>query len=288
MIVQEQEPLDIGEVVLHHTADAWTVDLYPFGTIHLPRWPDIHIGGLTFNLSPTKHVVYMVIAAALVFIVMRLAARGLERRQREGRAPGGFAGAVEAMVLFVRSEIAIANIGHDGAKFAPFILTLFFFILVSNLMGLFPWGATPTGNLAVTGALALLAFVVIEVSGFIKLGPKGYLHTIFPSLPGLSGPAAVAMSIAMAPIEILGKLVKPFALAVRLFGNMTAGHFVILSLFGIIFLFGSLPVWNWGIGTITVALVTGIMLLELIVALLQAYVFALLTSVFIGLMQHEH
>lgn len=288
MIVQEQEPLDIGEVVLHHTADAWTVDLYPFGTIHLPRWPDIHIGGLTFNLSPTKHVVYMVIAAALVFIVMRLAARGLERRQREGRAPGGFAGAVEAMVLFVRSEIAIANIGHDGAKFAPFILTLFFFILVSNLMGLFPWGSTPTGNLAVTGALALLAFVVIEVSGFIKLGPKGYLHTIFPSLPGLSGPAAVAMSIAMAPIEILGKLVKPFALAVRLFGNMTAGHFVILSLFGIIFLFGSLPVWNWGIGTITVALVTGIMLLELIVALLQAYVFALLTSVFIGLMQHEH
>jgi F-type H+-transporting ATPase subunit a len=288
MIVQEQEPLDIGEVVLHHTADAWTVDLYPFGTIHLPRWPDIHIGGLTFNLSPTKHVVYMVIAAALVFIVMRLAARGLERRQREGRAPGGFAGAVEAMVLFVRSEIAIANIGHDGAKFAPFILTLFFFILVSNLMGLFPWGSTPTGNLAVTGALALLAFVVIEVSGFIKLGAKGYLHTIFPSLPGLSGPAAVAMSIAMAPIEILGKLVKPFALAVRLFGNMTAGHFVILSLFGIIFLFGSLPVWNWGIGTITVALVTGIMLLELIVALLQAYVFALLTSVFIGLMQHEH
>ena len=288
MIVQEQEPLDIGEVVLHHTADAWTVDLYPFGTIHLPRWPDIHIGGLTFNLSPTKHVVYMVIAAAVVFIVMRLAARGLERRQREGRAPGGFAGAIEAMVLFVRSEIAIANIGHDGAKFAPFILTLFFFILVSNLMGLFPWGSTPTGNLAVTGALALLAFVVIEVSGFIKLGPKGYLQTIFPSLPGLSGPAAVAMSIAMAPIEILGKLVKPFALAVRLFGNMTAGHFVILSLFGIIFLFGSLPVWNWGIGTITVALVTGIMLLELIVALLQAYVFALLTSVFIGLMQHEH
>jgi F-type H+-transporting ATPase subunit a len=288
MIAQDQEPLDIGEVVLHHTADAWTVDLYPLGTIHLPRWPDIHIGGMTLNLSPTKHVVYMFIAAALVFLVMRVAARSLERRQREGKAPGGFAGAVEAIVLFVRNEIAIANIGHDGAKFAPFILTLFFFILVSNLIGLLPWGATPTGNLAVTGALALLAFMVIEVSGFIKLGAKGYLHTIFPSVPGLSGAGAVAMSIGMAPIEILGKLVKPFALAVRLFGNMTAGHFVILSLFGIIFLFGSLPVWNWGIGVITVSLVVGIMLLELIVALLQAYVFALLTSVFIGLMQHEH
>jgi F-type H+-transporting ATPase subunit a len=288
MIVQDQEPLDIGEVVLHHTADAWTVDLYPFGTIHLPRWPDIHIGGWSVNISPTKHVVYMAIAAAIVFLVMRIAARGLERRQREGKAPGGFAGAVEALVLFVRNEIAIANIGHDGAKYAPFIMTLFFFILVSNLLGLLPWGATPTGNLAVTGALALLAFVVIEVGGFVKLGPRGYLHTIFPNVPGLSGAGAVAMSIAMAPIEILGKLVKPFALAVRLFGNMTAGHFVILSLFGIIFLFGSLPVWNWGIGTATVALVTGIMLLELIVALLQAYVFALLTSVFIGLMQHEH
>ena len=276
MIVQQQEPLDIGEVVLHHTADAWTVDLYPFGTIHLPRWPDIHIGGWSVNISPTKHVVYMAIAAAIVFLVMRIAARGLERRQREGKAPGGFAGAVEALVLFVRNEIAIANIGHDGAKYAPFIMTLFFFILVSNLLGLLPWGATPTGNLAVTGALALLAFVVIEVGGFVKLGPRGYLHTIFPNVPGLSGAGAVAMSIAMAPIEILGKLVKPFALAVRLFGNMTAGHFVILSLFGIIFLFGSLPVWNWGIGTATVALVTGIMLLELIVALLQAYVFALL------------
>ena len=96
------------------------------------------------------------------------------------------------------------------------------------------------------------------------------------------------MSIFMAPIEILGKLVKPFALCVRLFGNMTAGHFVILSLLGIIFLFGHLPFWNWGIGIITAALVLGIMMLELFVGLLQAYVFALLTAVFIGLMQHEH
>jgi F-type H+-transporting ATPase subunit a len=114
------------------------------------------------------------------------------------------------------------------------------------------------------------------------------LRTIFPRAPGLSGAGALAMSIAMGPIEILGKFVKPFALAVRLFGNMTAGHFVILSLFGLIFLFGHLEVWNWGIGFVTSGLVLGIMLLELFVAFLQAYVFALLTSVFIGLMQHEH
>ncbi len=96
------------------------------------------------------------------------------------------------------------------------------------------------------------------------------------------------MAIFMAPIEIIGKLVKPFALCVRLFGNMTAGHFVILSLLGIIFLFGQLPFWNWGIGIVTATLVLAIMMLELFVGLLQAYVFALLTAVFIGLMQHEH
>jgi F-type H+-transporting ATPase subunit a len=98
----------------------------------------------------------------------------------------------------------------------------------------------------------------------------------------------VALPIIMAPIEVIGKLVKPFALAVRLFGNMTAGHFVILSLFGVIFIFGRAQGWNWGIGGVTALLVVGVMCLELFVALLQAYVFALLSAVFIGLMQHEH
>src|SRR2546427_2730768 len=90
----------------------------------------------------------------------------------------GFGAAVEAIVLFVRNDVAIANIGHDGAKFAPYILTLFFFILYCNLLGLLPWGAAPTGNLAVTGALALTSFLTVEISGFRALGPKGYLKTI--------------------------------------------------------------------------------------------------------------
>jgi F-type H+-transporting ATPase subunit a len=288
MIQEHSEQLNIGEMVLHHTADAWTIDLQPFTTIHLPRWPDVHLGPLTVNLSPTKHVVFMVLAALLVFVTMWIGARSIDRRRREGRAPKGFGNAVEAMVLYVRNEIAIANIGHDGAKFAPFILTLFFFVLYANLLGLLPWGASATGNLAVTAALAIMVFLTVEIAGMIKLGPKGYMHTLFPQLPGLSGVGGLAMSVAMFPIEVLGKLVKPFALAVRLFGNMTAGHFVILSLFGIIFLFGQLYVWNVGIGIVTATLVTGIMMLELIVALLQAYVFALLSAVFIGLMQHEH
>jgi len=279
---------NIGEVVLHHTADAWTIPFYPLGTIHLPRWHDIHIGSLAVNLSPTKHVYFLVLAALLVFLTMYIAGRLMKKQRAHESTPRGFAGAVEAMVLFVRNDIAIANIGHDGAKFAPFIMTLFFFILYANLLGLLPWGASPTGNLAVTAALAITVFVTVEVSGMIKLGPKGYLRTIFPKIPGIEGVGGVVMSVALAPIEIISKLVKPFALAVRLFGNMTAGHFVILSLFGIIFLFGHLQGWNWAIGLITALLVLAIMMLELFVAFLQAYVFALLSSVFIGLMQHEH
>jgi F-type H+-transporting ATPase subunit a len=282
------EKVDIGGMVMHHAGDANRLDFDPFFHIDLPRWEPIHLGPLTLDISPTKHVVFMILAAVLVFVVMKVAANALEKQRKTGKAPTGFAGAVEAAVMWVRNDIAIANIGHGGEKFAPLIVTLFFFILFANLLGLVPWGASPTGNLAVTAALAIIVFLVIEVAGFRKLGPKGYLATIFPHFPGLHGPGAVALSVFMSPIEILGKLVKPFALAVRLFGNMTAGHFVILSLFGIIFMFGHLAGANWGIGIVTATLVTGIMMLELIVAFLQAYVFALLSSVFIGLMQHEH
>ena len=295
-VEQVEHGLDLGEVILHHTADAWTIELHPFEslplqTIHLPRFADIHVFGQTVNLSPTKHVVFMILVAALVFFVMWLTGRMLEKQRAGERAPRGFAAAMEAFVLWVRNDIAIANIGHNGAKFAPLIMALFFFILFSNVMGLMPppLNVTPTSNLAVTAALAILVFFTVEISGMITLGPKGYLRTIFPHVPGMSGAVALIMSMVMAPIEVIGKLVKPFALAVRLFGNMTAGHIVILALFGIIFLFGSLPYGaNWAIGITTAALVTAILMLELFVAFLQAYVFALLSAVFIGLMQHEH
>jgi F-type H+-transporting ATPase subunit a len=283
-----QEAPNIGEVVLHHTADAYSIGIEPFLSFSWHRWPDFHLGPLTVNLTPTKHVIFLFIAAGLVFLTMWYTGRRLEQQRAGEKAPSGFANAMEAVVLFVRNEIAIANIGHDGAKFAPYIMALFFFILYANLLGLFPHGATATGNVAVTGALAITALLTIEISGFLKLGPRGYMRTIFPKVPGLEGPGALAMSLFMGPIEILGKLVKPFALTVRLFGNMTAGHFVILSLMGLIFLFGNLGVWSWGIGLMATLLVVAIMLLELFVALLQAYVFALLTSVFIGMMQHEH
>jgi F-type H+-transporting ATPase subunit a len=279
---------NIGEMVLHHTADAYAIGVEPFFVFRWSRWPDVHLGPLTLNFTPTKHVVFLVVAAVLVFLTMRIAGRSLERQRAHERAPRGFANAIEAMVLFVRNDLAIANIGHDGARFAPYIMALFFFILYGNLMGLIPHAASPTGNLAVTGALALLTLGVVEIGGMVTLGPGGYLRTIFPTIPGMSGVGSVLLSLTMAPIEVIGKLVKPFALCVRLFGNMTAGHFVILSLFGVIFLFGRAPGWNWGIGGLTALLVVGVMLLEIFVAFLQAYVFALLSAVFIGLMQHEH
>ncbi len=291
MIDPSQEPgINIGEMVLHHTADAWTIPI-DLGwwryDIQLHRFPDIHIGSLTLNLSPTKHVYFMLLAATLVFLMMWIAGRQLQKQRNTGQHPRGFSGAVEAAVLWVRNEVALPNIPH-GERFAPLIVSLFFFVLFCNLLGMLPGGAAPTSNLAVTGALAFLVFLTIEIGGMLKLGWKGYLHTIFPPVDGLPPAGALAMSIGMAPIEIIGKLVKPFALAVRLFGNMIAGHFVILSLFGIIFIFGAVKGLNVGVGLITAALVTAIMLLELFVAFLQAYVFALLSAVFIGLLQEEH
>ncbi len=285
-----QEPVDIGAVVLHHTADAYSFGLEGTPLVyHWSRWPDIHLGPVTLNLTPTKHVAWMVVAAVLVFLTMYLTGRQLKRQRAHARPPKGFANAMEAFVLYVRNDIAVANIGEEeGDRYAPFVMALFFFILYCNVLGLVPWGSSATGNLAVTAGLAILSFLAIEVGGLVKLGPGGYMRTIFPTVPGMSGAGAVVMSLAMAPIEIIGKLVKPFALSVRLFGNMTAGHFAILSMLGIIFLFGHLQVWNWAIGIATSMLVVGIMLLELFVALLQAYVFALLTATFIGLMQHEH
>lgn len=276
-----QESPDIGRMILEHTADSHVIEL-PFGKeIHLPEgW---YIPGTHIDVAPTKHVVFMIFAAFLVFVTLWYGGRRVAKRHREGKGPRGFGAAVEAMVLFVRDDVAIANIGHGGAKFVPLIETLFFFILYCNLLGLIPWGATPTGNLAVTGALALIAFLVIEVSGFFALGPKGYLKTIVMVPAGMTGLGAVAMAIIMTPVELIGKIVKPFALCLRLFANMTAGHFVILSLLGLIFLFA-----NWFIAGGTVAFVLFMMCLELLVAFLQAYIFALLTSVFIGLMQHEH
>jgi F-type H+-transporting ATPase subunit a len=285
-----QSEVNIGEILMHHTADAYSLD-FSFFKLEWHAWPwaEFHLLGQTINLTPTKHVVFMLVAATLLFLTMWLVGRTLERQRAGQKAPHGFANGMEAFVLWVRDDIVITNIGpHDGPRFAPYIMTLFFFILYSNLLGLLPWGATATGNLGVTAALAIMALFTIELSGLFKLGFRGYMRTIFPTLPGMGGASGLMMSLAMGPIEILGKLVKPFALCFRLFGNMTAGHFVILTLFGLIFMFGNLAGWRWAIGAASATLVLGVMALEIIVAFVQAYVFAIITAVLIGMMQHEH
>jgi F-type H+-transporting ATPase subunit a len=270
---------DIGGMIFHHTADSHVLELPFVGEVHLPTgWTLFGV-----DVSPTRHVAFMLLAAVLIVATVWYAGRQVQRRQREGKAPSGFGAAIEAIVLFVRNDIAIANIGHNGAKFAPYILSLFFFVLYCNLLGLLPWGAAPTGNLVVTGTLAILTFLITEISGFFALGPKGYLKTVVFVPPGMRGGGAVAMAMLMTPIELISKVVKPFALCLRLFANMTAGHFVILALLGLIFIFA-----NWAVAAGSVAFVLFMMLLELLVAFLQAYIFALLTSVFIGMMQHAH
>ncbi|HEY3933261.1 MAG TPA: F0F1 ATP synthase subunit A [Gemmatimonadales bacterium] len=289
MMQEPQHPLNIGEMIFHHTGDSHDFEFEPFGTIHLPRWHPVHIGSFSVDLSPTKHVVLIILCAIITLVLLQITAVGVTRARREGRAPSGFSGGMEALVLWARQELVIDNIGHEmGDFYAPLILSLFFFIWVANLIGLVPWSATPSGDLAFTGALALIAFIVIEVGGMIKLGFKGYMGTIFPPIEGLPPAGNIAMSIFMAPIEFMSKLVKPFALMVRLFGNMTAGHFVILAMFGIVFMFGHFGAASYGIGGVTALVVLGVMILELVVATIQAYVFAVLTAVFIGLMQHEH
>jgi F-type H+-transporting ATPase subunit a len=285
---QEHEAAENQIDIVHHIGNAHEVEIPFLGVHELPHFPPIHVGSLTIDLSPTKHLVFMLLAATLVTLVFVLSARSVSRAQAEGRPAKGFAGAMEATALYIRQEVILPNVGHHGEGYVPYLLTVFFFILAMNLLGLLPWGAAATGNIAVTAALAVIAFVVIEVTGMRTLGTKGYLKTIFylPSgLPGGIGGAVlkVVLLAVMTPIELIGKLAKPFALAVRLFANMTSGHVLVLALIGLTFLFQSYAV---GLGASVLA--TGVMLLELFVAFLQAFVFTLLTSVFIGLMRAEH
>jgi F-type H+-transporting ATPase subunit a len=274
--------------IIHHLGDAHAIELPFVGEVELPRFAPLHIGGLTLDLSPTKHLVFMLLAATIVAVVFVTSARSIAAAQAQGKPAKGFAGAMEATALWIRQEVVLPNVGPHGEGYVPYILTLFFFILAMNLLGLLPGGATATGNIAVTAALAIMAFIVIEITGMRALGTKGYLHTIFylpHGLPGGVGGAIlkVVLLVVMTPIELIGKLAKPFALAVRLFANMTSGHVLVLALIGLTFLFKSYSV---GVGASVLA--TGVMVLEVFVAFLQAFVFALLTAVFIGLMRAEH
>ena len=277
--------------MLHHVVDSPVWDLEPFTTIHLDQipMPAFHIGGLEVDLSITKHVLFLMFATGLTILTMFAAMRASRRLDQGEDAPGGILNALEAFYMYLRDDVVMANIGHGGERFAPLVITLFFFILYSNFLGLVPFGATATGNIMVTGALACIALVVIETAGFVALGPKGYAKTIFFVPPGLPGWMKPVMLAIMAPVEFIGKFSKIVALAIRLFANMTAGHFVILGLIGLILTYGS---FTHPIGLVaivgSIALGLFVMLLEVFIALVQAYIFAMLVAVFIGLIRHAH
>jgi len=203
-------------------------------------------------------------------------------RPRAGqRAPKGFAAAVEGMVLWVRNDIAIANIGKkDADRFVPYLCTAFFFVLTMNLLGLVPFMATATANISVTVALALFTFFVTQYAAIKSMGIKGYLAHMTGGVPK----SLAWLWPIMIPVEFLGLFTKPFALTVRLFANMVAGHFVILALIGLIF---AVSVW---VAPVSVGLALGIFMLELFVAFVQAYIFTMLSALFIGagLVHHGH
>ncbi len=245
----------------------------------LPHWDPIHIGSLVIDISPTKHVVMLWIAALLCIATMLLALRGHKQKTEGGRAPKGLANGLEAVVLYIRNEVILPNVGHHGNGYVPFLLTLFFFILFANVLGLIPYGSTATGNIAVTATLAIITFIVIEVAGMKALGWK-YINTIVYWPHDMPLAMKIFITPILTPIELAGKFTKPIALAIRLFANMIAGHIVVLALISLIFTFAS-----YWLAPAPVAMALAIMVLELFVAFLQAFVFTLLSSVFIGLIR---
>jgi F-type H+-transporting ATPase subunit a len=219
------------------------------------------------DASITKHVVFLWLSAVLLCIL----AIAVARRNSRKLVPSGFGNLMEMVIIFVRDEIVLPNMGQGGVKYMSYLLTTFFFILIMNLFGLIPYGASSTGNVNVTAGLAIIAFFMIQASAIRAQGFKHYLAH-------LTGGVHWALWPIMIPIEILGLFTKPFALCIRLFANMTGGHIVIVSLIGLIFIFKS-----YIIAIAPVGFVVGINFLELFVAFLQAYIFTMLTSLFMGL-----
>jgi len=275
---------DAKDFITPHITDSHTLDYPCFNAgyvceYELPRWDPIHLGRFAIDISPTRHVVMLWVAAALCIITTLLALRAHNRRTSSGRAPSGVGNGLEALVLYLRNEVVLPNVGAHGNGYVPYLLTLFFFILFANLLALVPYGATATGNISVTATLAIVTFIVIEVAG-MKAQGMGYINTIVFWPHDMSLPMKIFISPILTPIELLGKLTKPFALAIRLFANMTAGHVVLLALISLIFTFA-----RWVIVPVPVAMALAISVLELFVAFLQAFIFTLLSSVFIGLIR---
>ena len=255
--------------------------------IELPQWEPIHVGPVTLDLSPTKHVVFLFLAAILCCLMLISASVAHKRHTHRAGAPKGFAAGIESLVLYLRNEVILPNVGPNGERFVPFALTLFFFILFANLLGLMPWGSTATGNISVTATLAIITFIVVEIAGMRALGP-GYIKTIVYWSHDDPWYMNAPMTLIMTPIEVIGKFTKPFALAIRLFANMIAGHIVLLALIGLFFGLVASGGFVKAFAVAPLLMSVAMMVLEIFVSFLQAFIFALLSSVFIGQIRTAH
>jgi F-type H+-transporting ATPase subunit a len=225
-----------------------------------------------YDFSLTRNVTQMLISVVLLIWLMNGVAGKYAKGQGVKTAPKGFQGAIEPVVVFIRDEVGKANLGDQYEKYMPFLLTVFFFILINNLIGLVPGTANVTGNIAFTAMLGILSFIVIMFS----TGKHYWGHIVNPPVP-------IGVKPIMVPVELMGIFTKPFALIIRLFANMISGHIIILSFIILIFVFGAMnTALGWGTSPFFVLLSIFIYLIEILVAFIQAYIFANLTAVFIG------
>jgi F-type H+-transporting ATPase subunit a len=226
-----------------------------------------------YDVSLTRNVVQMIIALSLLVWVMLYMAKKYKSGQGVTTAPKGVQNLIEPIITFVRDDVAKPNLGVKYKKYFPYLLTVFFFILINNLVGLIPGSANVTGNIAFTMVLALISFIIIMLST-----NKHYWGHIF-NPPGIP----LFVKFILVPVEILGVFTKPFALMIRLFANMIAGHIIIICLVSLIFIFGALSTYiGWGFSPLSIAFVVFIYFIEILVAFLQAYIFTNLAAVFIG------
>jgi len=275
------------EVIMPHITDSKEIELPCFKSwsewqcpFHLWVW-NVKIGNRVIDMGPTKHAVFLGFAGLLCILMMFFVARAHDKASKSVGHPKGFAASLEAIMMYLRNTVYLPVLGgHGGEAFVPFTLTLFFFIAFCNYLGLFPWASTPTGNINVTATLAVITFIVTEVAGMRKLG-LGYINTIVYWPHDMSLAIKAPLTVILTPIELLSKFTKPFALTVRLFANMLAGHVIILALISLIFAFGAVAMPG-------ILMALFIMGLEIIVGGVQAFLFSLLAAVFIGQIRSAH
>jgi F-type H+-transporting ATPase subunit a len=225
-----------------------------------------------YDLSLTRNVVQMFIALALLVLIMSSIAKKYRTGKGVTTAPSGFQNAIEPIITFVRDEVARPNLGPGYRKYMPYLLTVFFFILINNILGLIPGAANVTGNIAFTMILGVISFIVILISS----NKHFWGHIFNPPVPIWVKPILVL-------VEFLSIFTKPFSLIIRLFANMLAGHIIIICLISLIFIFGGLSRGvGWGFSPISISFTVFIYFIEILVAFLQAYIFTNLTAVFIG------